>query len=503
VRRTFKTVAILWCLCGIIDRSVAQTSTDRDQRAAALALDLCAAQVGTDPVHLDAAAAGIPGLVLTQPLSIEKFPTEYRDLFSKAMNLPANESLRLASFGGRTSGEGYFAAIRPDAKICYMVARGTPDAPRLIAQGLNSHDSRWTLEPAPSETQSMWSGESRDRTPIALLMRNSENAVVVSVFAKGATLDVTLTDAADKRALSLAEFCGRALLEGADSMPTIAGAIPGLVLSEPQPLSASKLTTRERLGKTLRVSQDTPVRLAAIRDIDTADSYAAIRTDAETCGISVKGTANARALFVDRFGRTDSGWTAVRMEAPFQSGWKRPGRDGDVVSLIIHSQADTTTITLFTWHPANRTVADVSAIATVVVEKCVAAIRDGQPADAGDFAPAFAVARVGKKNAMTTLRAVDETTGLVVGLRYDKKSGPDCAVLSSGSRVPAQKLFNSLVDAFLLQPGASEGELPSKVRGDAPYKVWRVTVADGRSAEMSGSTDGGMLVISIRRGTEK
>lgn len=469
------------CLCSLATPVLAHQPTQGEQRSVAMALDLCAALVGVDPAGMEATAAAIPGLRLTKPVPLEMFPPENRERMAMLMNLPASENLRLANFEGHATNEGYFSAIRPDARACFTIATGVPGAANLLAQRLNSPNSGWKT----TEEKGTWVGESRDRTPLALILRTGENSMVVAVLAKGATLDAATTTASDQRALALTEFCGRALLEGADAMPAIVRDFPGMTLSDPKALSAFDPKTSERIAKSLRISADTPVRIASFGE---ANGLAAIRTDAEICEITVEGTADASALFAERFGRSDSGWTQVKVNAAYQAAWKRPGRDGSLISVLMHSQADVTLIKVFTFRPGSQGAAETSAIAKAFVETCVAAIREWRPANPADFAPAFQI-DAKPKGSMTMLRATTDATGLVLALRFDEKRGPDCVTTTMSSRIPVKRIFDAMVETFLSQPGATASETPDK--------SWRIPLADGRAAVLSGSVEDKMLVMTI------
>lgn len=471
----------LLCLCSLARPVLADQPTQGEQRSVAMALDLCAALVGVDPAGMEATAAAIPGLRLTKPVPLEMFPPENRERLAMLMNLPASEKLRLANFEDHATNEGYFSAIRPDARACFTLTTGVPGAATLLAERLNSPDSGWKA----TEEKGTWVGASRDRTPLALILRTAEKTMVVAVLAKGATLDAASTRASDQRALALTEFCGRALLEGADAMPSIVGDFPGMTLSDPKSLSTLGPKTSERIAKSLRISADTPVRIAGFGE---ANSLAAIRTDAEICEITVEGTADASALFAEHFGRADSGWTQVKVKPAYQTAWKRPGRDGSVISVIMHSQADVTLINVFTFQSGNQGAAETSAIAKAFVEKCVAAIREWRPANPADFAPAFQI-DAKPKGSMTMLSATTDATGLVLALRFDKKKGPDCVTTTMASRIPVKKIFDAMVETFLSQPGATAS--------DTPDKSWRIPMAEGRAAVMSGSVEDKMLVMTI------
>lgn len=480
--------AALACISCLATPVLADSPTQGEQRSVAMILDLCAALVGVDPAGMDATAATIHGLRLTKPLPLEMFPPANRDLIAKLMNLPADENLRLANFETHAPQEGYFSAIRPDARGCFTIATGVPGAAKLLADRLNSANSGWKA----TDEKGVWVGESRDNTPLAVVVRTEEKSLVVAVLAKGARLDAAATALADKRALAMTEFCGRALLEGAAAMPAIVRDFPGMTLSAPRPLSASDLKRSENIAKSLGVSADTPVHIAGFGD---ANSQAVIRSDAATCEIMADGTADASALFAGRFGAADSGWTPVKVKSAYQSAWKRPGPDGSLISLIMHSQADVTLIRVFTFRPRSQSAADRLSTSIVLVEKCVAAIRAWQPADPADFAPAFKLARTTKSRMMILDSASD--AGVTLALRFDKKKGPDCLVTAMTAPTDAKKIFNAIVEAFLLQPGSSEGEAPSRSAGEPQFNVWRVAAADGRTAVLSGSTDGQMLVMHI------
>jgi hypothetical protein len=163
------------------------------RQGSALALDFCGTFIGERPeVTIAGTARKVPGLSVSEPLSLDEFESEaeIRDILVRLLELDAGDALRVAGFSARPSlREAPFAAVTADGDLCYIVVpSGNPAIGAALDARLNASGSAWRAE-TPERGASMWhrSAPYNEQVLFTYAAHSAMTAIVVALVAREAS----------------------------------------------------------------------------------------------------------------------------------------------------------------------------------------------------------------------------------------------------------------------------------------------------------------------------